>query len=51
MEFGLEGKLKILVEISSGRDLMVGDIVTSDPYVVVLLGEEEVHRTHYIAKT
>jgi Ca2+-dependent lipid-binding protein len=51
MEFGLDDKLKILIEISSGRELMVGDITSSDPYVVVMLGQEQVHKTKYIPKT
>jgi Ca2+-dependent lipid-binding protein len=51
MEFSLDDKLKILIEISSGRDLMVGDITSSDPYVIVMLGKEQVHKTNHIPKT
>jgi hypothetical protein len=43
--------LKIMVEIVSGRHLLVGDRTSSDPYVIVKLGEKEVHRTKYISKT
>lgn len=44
-------ELKILIEISSGRKLLIGDFNSSDPYVVVVLGKEEVHRTKHISKT
>lgn len=44
--------VNVLIEVSSGRDLMVGDIKTSDPYVVCCLGQgEEMHRTKHIPKT
>ena len=51
MEYGRDEKVKILIEITSGRELMIGDITSSDPYVVVMLGNEEIHRTKYISKT
>lgn len=44
-------ELNILIEIVSGRGLLVGDRTSSDPYVIVKLGDEEVHRTKYISKT
>ena len=43
--------LKILVEIVSGRHLLVGDRTSSDPYVIAKLGKREVHRTKHISKT
>lgn len=44
-------KITLLVEIVSGWQLPIGDISTSDPYVIVALGREEVHRTKHISST
>jgi hypothetical protein len=41
----------LLVEIVSGWNLPIGDFISSDPYVVCMLGREEVHRTMHISKT
>lgn len=42
----------ILVEISSGRDLLSGDITgKSDPYVICAVGKDEVHRTKPVRQT
>jgi hypothetical protein len=41
----------LLVEIVSGWNLPIGDFTSSDPYVVSMLGREEVHRTMHISKT
>lgn len=43
--------LKILIEIVAGRNLMIGDKTSSDPYVKVMLGDKEVHKTNHIVKT
>ena len=43
--------LKILIEISSARDILVGDFTSSDPYVIVKLGDEVIHTTKHISKT
>jgi len=43
-------ELNILIEIVSARDLIIADSSSSDPYVVVHLGEKEVHRTKHISK-
>jgi hypothetical protein len=43
--------VNLLVEIVSATDLPVADLLSSDPYVVVWLGKEEVHRTKTIPKT
>ena len=43
--------VKILAEIVSAWDLAVGDMFSSDPYVVVRMGEREIHRTQYRSKT
>jgi hypothetical protein len=40
-----------LFEIVSGFDLPIGDFKTSDPYVVCMLGNQEVHRTKHIEKS
>jgi hypothetical protein len=44
-------RITLLVEIVSGWDLPVGDLMTSDPFVVCLLGRREVHRTKYLSGT
>ena len=41
----------LLVEICSGWNLPIGDYTSSDPYVVCMLGREEVHKTDHISKT
>jgi hypothetical protein len=46
--------IKLLVEIVSGWDLPVGDMISSDPFVVVKMGphyEREIHRTKHLSKT
>jgi hypothetical protein len=43
--------ITLLVEIVSGWDLPIGDLRTSDPYVICMLGHQEVHRTDYISST
>ena len=40
----------MLIEISSARKLIAGDVVTSDPYVQVLFDGKEVHRTDFVPK-
>jgi hypothetical protein len=40
-----------LIEIVSGFDLPIGDFKTSDPYVICMLGQQEVHRTKHISGT
>ncbi|CAB9497691.1 Protein C2-DOMAIN ABA-RELATED [Seminavis robusta] len=48
----MEADLNILIEISSGRGLLIGDVKSSDPYVVVTMGKfGEVHKTKHISKT
>lgn len=37
--------IKILIDIVSGIDLPVADLLSADPYVVVKLGSKELHRT------
>lgn len=43
-------EIKILVEIVGAENLPVGDIYSSDPYVVVRLGSMEIHRTEIVTK-
>lgn len=44
--------ISILVEIVSCWDIPAGDAGgTSDPYVVVMMGEEQIHKTNVIYKT
>ncbi|CAB9519105.1 expressed unknown protein [Seminavis robusta] len=48
----IEEHIAILIEISSGKDLLIGDINSSDPYVVVSMGKHGiVHKTKYRKKT
>jgi len=44
-------KINLLFEIVSGYDLPIGDFNSSDPFVVALMGNEEVHRTMHVSKT
>lgn len=44
-------KISLLFEIVSGWDLPVGDLTTSDPFVVCMLGRKEVHRTKHISNS
>lgn len=44
-------KVSLLFEIVSGWNLPIGDLKTSDPYVVCMLGRREVHRTKHISAT
>lgn len=45
-------KLEFVIEIVSGRDLLAADKNgVSDPYVKVLFGSKEIHKTKTIKKT
>lgn len=44
-------KLSLLVEIVGATDLPVGDMTTSDPYVVCFFNHMQVHKTKHISKT
>lgn len=46
-----DGKIRLLVEIVSGVRLPIADGRSSDPYVIVRLGSEEIHRTKPIYNT
>lgn len=43
--------INILVEIVSAVDLPIGDLKSSDPYVVIMFNDEAVHKTKYIPTT
>jgi hypothetical protein len=43
--------IHMLIEIVSATDLPVADITSTDPFVVVLMGGREVHRTRVVSKT
>lgn len=43
--------LDILIEILSARNLLIADTTTSDPYVLVKLGDKDIHKTSKILKT
>lgn len=47
----LDSHVNILVEIVSATDLPIADMKSTDPYIVVYLGKQEVHRTKPISKT
>jgi hypothetical protein len=44
-------KITFLFEIVSGYDLPIGDFTSSDPFVIAMLGHQEVHRTQHLEKT
>ena len=44
-------EVKLIVEIVAARDLIIGDLYSSDPYVKVCLGTKEIHKTKHISKT
>lgn len=44
-------KISLLFEIVSGWDLPIGDLKTSDPFVVCMFGRREVHKTRHIPST
>jgi hypothetical protein len=44
-------KITLLIEIVSAYDLPIGDFTSSDPFIIALLGHEEVHRTKHVEKT
>jgi hypothetical protein len=41
----------LLIEVVSGWDLPIGDYVSSDPFVICMLGRREVHRTKHVSQT
>jgi hypothetical protein len=47
----IEGDAKFLIEIVSGWNLPVGDLYSSDPFVVCMFKNKEIHRTKHISKT
>lgn len=44
-------QITFLLEVVSARDIPVGDMISSDPYVQVIFNGQEVHKTKYISKT
>ena len=52
-EMTAESEIQLLIEIVSATDLPVSDRLkqSSDPYIIVYLGHEEIHRTAHISKT
>ena len=44
-------QINLLVEIVGAENLPIADIVSSDPYVIVRMGNKEIHRTEVIPKT
>jgi Ca2+-dependent lipid-binding protein len=47
----LDSHVNILVEVVSATDLPIADMKSTDPYVAVYLGKQEVHRTKPISNT
>ncbi|CAB9497692.1 Multiple C2 and transmembrane domain-containing protein 1 [Seminavis robusta] len=41
----------LVVEVVAGRNLLIGDKHSSDPYVKVMMGEDQIHKTKHILKT
>lgn len=50
-EQSLDNRIQILVEIVSASNLPIADILSSDPYIKVLNGTEEIHRTKVLSKS
>jgi hypothetical protein len=48
---GGDDTINLLVEIVSATDLPVADLASTDPFVVVLMGGREVHKTKVVSKT
>ena len=46
-----EDNLSLLIEIVSCRDLLIGDVTASDPYVKIMLGREDLHKTKHLIQT
>ena len=44
-------EVKLVVEIVAARDLIIGDLYSSDPYVKVVVGTKDLHKTKHISKT
>ena len=44
-------RVSLRIEIVSCRDLLAGDLTSSDPYVKVDLGDTDLHKTKHIVKT
>ncbi|CAJ1963811.1 unnamed protein product [Cylindrotheca closterium] len=44
-------ELSLSIKILNCRNLLIGDTVSSDPYVRILLGKKELHKTKYLMKT
>ena len=47
----VDDEVTFLVEILSGWDLPVGDLMSSDPYVVCTFNKRDVHKTKHISST
>jgi hypothetical protein len=48
---GGDDTIHLLVEIVSATDLPVADLASTDPFVVVLMGGRQVHKTKVVSKT
>ena len=46
-----EEQLSLLVEVVSCRDLLIGDRTASDPYVKIILGDKDLHKTKHLIQT
>lgn len=51
MAIDISTQLQILIEIPSAKNLMIGDVKSSDPYVIAVIGKDEVvHKTGHVTK-
>jgi hypothetical protein len=50
LELNASSELSLLVEIVSATDLPIADISSTDPYIIVYMGQQEIHRTKPISK-
>jgi Ca2+-dependent lipid-binding protein len=51
MDLTANGDIDLLVEIVSATDLPIADRNSTDPYVIVFMGKQEIHRTPHCMKT
>ena len=51
VEPSADATLDLTIRIVSCRKLLKGDWDSSDPYVKIMLGKKELHRTKYLLKT
>jgi Ca2+-dependent lipid-binding protein len=51
VDLSANGDINLMVEIVSATDLPIADRNSTDPYVIVFMGKQEIHRTPHCMKT